>query len=101
MDTHISTEKAYLSIENLFIIKYKVGLCIARQFFSLQPESHFTFFQNFYCQFRGKWNSYKEEIKEWSIYFACTPTTVFFYNQKAASFFLSDLYTVYNITRLG
>lgn len=64
MQTPVSSEKAYLSIENLFIIKYKVGLCIARQFFSLQPESHFSFFQNFHCQLRGKRDSYKEERKE-------------------------------------
>lgn len=64
MQTHVSSEKPYLSIENLLIIKYKVGLCIARQFFSLQPESHFSFFQDFHCQLRDKWDSYKEERKE-------------------------------------
>jgi len=62
--THLHNEKAYLSIENLFVIKNKVGLCIARQFFSLQPESHFSFFQNFHCQLGDKWDSYKEERKE-------------------------------------
>lgn len=64
MQTHVSSEKPYLSIENLLIIKYKVGLCIARQFFSLQPESHFSFFQDFHYQLRDKWDSYKEERKE-------------------------------------
>lgn len=55
---------AYLSIKNFLVIKHVVDFSIAREFLSLQPESHLSLLQNFNCQFRLKGNRCKRKSIE-------------------------------------